>query len=73
MSQNRRRPQADAIAKPEDASAQQRLLQLVPHTEVKAPDRAARLATEVMHFLRTNGFDCSVVVEAAEDETHTLH
>lgn len=79
MPQDRRRPQPE-INEPKDASAQQRRLQLVPQAEVKTPDRSARLADEVMRFLRTNGFDCSVAVEAAEalaaeedDTPRTLH
>ena len=63
-----RRPQPEII-EPEDASAQQRLLQLVPQSELHATHVA-----EVMHFLRNHGFDFNLEA-ASDDETtpRTLH
>ena len=80
MPQDRRRPRTVLVIEPEDLSAHERLLQLVPHAEENPQDRSERIAAKVMHLLRTKGLDVRVALEAAdalaydEDETpRTLH
>ena len=80
MPQDRRRRQTVLVIEPEDLSAHERLLQLVPRAEENPQDRSERIAAKVMHLLRTKGLDVRVALEAAdalaydEDETpRTLH
>ncbi len=71
MSQDRLRPQQPSIGEPIDEPR----LQLATRAELApAQQDPARLAAKVMQLLRDHGLDCSVAVDAADEEMpRTLH